>query len=197
MAGSNTSTYDTTGKSLIWNPTPAVREVINDVKVVIIKWKRVKGAARYQVYRRLGDGAWRKLGESVTKLIYKDKTAKSGKTYSYGVQALDKNGKAISGIGVDKTMERLTVPRLAKAIAKNGQVTFTWKKVAGADGYIVYRKEGKGKWKKIASPASGRIIKCVDTTVKKGKTYCYTVQAISDTGSKSKYDTTGKKVTAK
>lgn len=52
----------------------------------------------------------------------------------------------------------------------------SWKKVNGADGYIVYRKVGKGKFKKVKT-VKGDTVKFTNKKLKKKKTYSYKVVA--------------------
>ena len=70
----------------------------------------------------------------------------------------------------------------------------TWKKVTGADAYIVYRKTGSGEWVKLKTIEGGSKVSYTDKTAKKGKTYTYTVAASKYDTYKSSYDKTGLKI---
>ncbi|MCI8299953.1 MAG: hypothetical protein HFI69_06345 [Lachnospiraceae bacterium] len=60
-------------------------------KRVTLKWKKIKGATTYQIYRSTSKkGKYKKIG-STTKLTYTDKKAKGGKTYYYKVRTGKKN----------------------------------------------------------------------------------------------------------
>ena len=69
-------------------------------------------------------------------------------------------------------------------------VRLIWKASKGAAKYRICRKTGNGKWVKLADVTS---LKYVDTTVKKGVKYTYTVRCISANGKKatSGYNTRG------
>ena len=75
----------------------------------------------------------------------------------------------------------LTVKQTA---SKN--VTLSWKKVSGADGYEIYRKTGaNGKYTKIKTITSGSTVKYKTTGLTIGKKYYYKVRAYDKQGSKT------------
>lgn len=55
-------------------------------KVVTLSWKKVSGAASYQVYRKTGSGKY-KLMTTVKSTSWKDKTVKNNKKYTYRIRA--------------------------------------------------------------------------------------------------------------
>lgn len=61
-------------------------------KAVNLKWRKVKGAASYLIYRAEGQtGSYKKIGQVKKKITFKDsKKLKKGKTYSYKVVAVVK-----------------------------------------------------------------------------------------------------------
>ena len=71
----------------------------------------------------------------------------------------------------------LKAPKLSKVTRVDKKVKFTWKKSTGASGYYVYRKTGNGSWKKIKTIKGGSKTSYIDTKVKNGTTYYYTVKA--------------------
>lgn len=109
----------------------------------------------------------------------------AGTDYTVAYKNNTKPGKAtvqISGTGMYKGMVSKTVsiyPAKAsvKSItnAKKG-LTVTWKKVTGADKYILYHKAGSGAYKKYKT-ISGTQTSYVDTSAKNGTTYYYKVCA--------------------
>ena len=74
-----------------------------------------------------------------------------------------------------------TVPAKAVISVKNKKgkkALITWKKVAGASGYIVYRASKKnGTYKAIKTIRSGKTVKYTDSKRKKGSTCYYKVRA--------------------
>ena len=68
-------------------------------------------------------------------------------------------------------------PSMKKAAIVKDGVKVTWKKVSGASGYNIYRKDGKGKWKKIDTVKKGTTLSYTDKKVISGTTYSYSVSA--------------------
>ena len=53
-----------------------------------VKWKKVKSAVTYEVFRKTKGGKYKKIATvKRSKSTYTDKTAKKGKTYYYTVRA--------------------------------------------------------------------------------------------------------------
>lgn len=161
----------------IGTPKATVQNTADGVK---IGWKKVSGAKYYKIYRKKGSGSW-ELIKKTSSLSYTDKKASNGKTYSYTIKASD--DKYLSSYNhTGFTIKRLAEPPIKSVVSSKTGITFKWGKVTGASGYYVYRKEGKGDWKKIATTKTTAYL---DKSAKKGKTYTYTVKAYSGTSSSS------------
>ena len=79
--------------------------------------------------------------------------------------------------GISKTINRLADPTVSSASNITAGVQIKWVKTAGATGYIVYRKTGKGSWSRIATIKSGLTTSYTDKSVKSVTNYSYTVRA--------------------
>ncbi len=82
------------------------------------------------------------------------------------------------------------LPLMLKATAKARTITLTWKRVKGADGYIIYGSRCGQKLKKIKTLNSGAALKFRHKKLKKGKYYKYVAVAYKNTNG-------GKKTIAK
>lgn len=71
---------------------------------------------------------------------------------------------------------------------KGSKAKLTWKKVSGADGYVVYQKVGKGKWQKVKVIKNGKTISYSKAGIKSGKTYKFRVRAYVKNGKKTVYN---------
>ncbi len=183
------TTYNKTGLKITFMSAPKITSVTNAATGVTVKWGKVSGATVYYVYRKT-TGGWTKLG-STKSTSFTDKKAKAGTKYTYTIIAA-KSGAKSSYYG-GKAIVRLTVPKLTKLTATSKKNTLTYGKVTGATSYIIYRKTNNGGWQKIATTKS---TKYVDTKVKKGTYYTYTVKAVNGSYT-SYYNTKGLKVKAK
>ena len=78
---------------------PVIRKAAAGKKKATLTWKKVKGAAGYQVYRSMRkNGKYVCVKKNLKAAKYTDKKLKKGKTYYYKVRAYKKvNGKTITG----------------------------------------------------------------------------------------------------
>ncbi len=182
--------YNTSGIKTYFLLTPTV-SATNANAGVTVKWSKITGATGYIVYRKTGNGNWQKIAtvKGAGTVSYTDKKASAGVTYRYTVKAY--YGSYTSSFVTNGfAVRRLTTPKLAKVVSAKNGITFTWGKVSGAIGYIVYRKTGSGGWQKIATLKGASTVKYLDKSAKKGVTYKYTVRAYYGT-STSYYNTKG------
>ena len=77
-----------------------------------------------------------------------------------------------------------TLYKLTKTSADYAKMT--WMKVAGGNGYLIYRKTGNGSYKKIKSITKASTTSFTDKSVKDGVTYAYKIRAYKN-GSSTKY----------
>ncbi len=71
----------------------------------------------------------------------------------------------------------LKAPKLSKISAKKTKVTLSWKKVEGAESYVIYRSTKKKKGYAVVGYAENGKTSFKDTNVEKGVTYYYKVKA--------------------
>ncbi len=181
----STSHFNDICKTVNYLAAPVVK-VENTTSAISVTWGKISGAQKYEVYRKAGSAKkWTKV-KTTTSRSYTDKSVKNGTTYKYMVKAID--GKIVSGYDTDGvSLKRLSAPKLSSVSSSKTGITFKWKKVSGASGYIVYRKEGSGSYKELAKVKGSTKVSYVDKKAKKGKTYTYTVKAYSGS-SKSAYN---------
>ena len=191
LSGIEKSKYHATGKAVTYYPAPKVSSAVSDLTGVTIKWAKTTGAGKYRVFRSTDNATWTKLGDT-TAVTFTDKKAVSGNKYYYCVQALSSKGAVLSGYGTSRAINYVGTPKVpALSLAANG-ITVKWSAVNGATKYNVYRKVGTAKsWTKYKTITDATSF--VDTSVKTGTKYAYTIQAIG--GTTSKYNTTGKTIT--
>ncbi len=155
-----------------------------------ISWDSVTGADEYFVYRKSGNGKWTKIGSSKnTTPYFNDKNVKNNTVYSYAVVTHDGNGlSTMDEKGFNAEYMAAPTGFTLKNVSNN--IRFTWKKVSGAERYIVYRKDTVNKkWVRLATTKSTSY---TDSTVKNGSQYYYTVRADGDDGGLSTYITSKK-----
>lgn len=165
--GKKTS-YTVTVKELS-SPQATVSNVSKGVKV---SWKKVTGADKYIVYRRIGTGSYKKI-KTTSSLSFTDTGVKAGQNCNYRVCAV--NGSYTGKYKTTATLRRLTAPSSLKLTKATKGFKVTWSKVTGAKKYEVYRRTGSGSWKKVKTTSSRSF---TDKSAAKGKYYTYRVRAV-------------------
>lgn len=170
---------DYTGKQVTYLATPALSTLANAANGVSLKWNSISGAQKYYIYRKEGNGGYKKIAEVKDAVSYTDKSVTSGKKYTYAVRAL--KGSSMS-VYTGKSINYLAQANVSALNNKDNGIEVKWSKVSGAKGYYVYRKEGKNSYRKIATITNANTTSYTDTSVKNnnGKAYTYTVRAYAN-----------------
>ena len=149
-----------------------------------LKWDKVAGAAKYEVYRaRSKDGDYIKYSTQTSTGYTNSAYLTSGSMYYYKVRALDANGTAGPWSDVVAVTCRLglTAPSVTGGNDSQGRPTLKWNAVTGAAKYEVYRARSR----------SGDYIKYSTVTgtsytntsyIENGTTYYYKVRALDANG---------------
>ena len=158
---------------------------------VVLKWKPVEGAAKYEVYRSGTKNGTYKLYCTLTGTTYTNSTANAGYTYYYKVKAISKvlpEGNSAFSTVVSRTCDCAKpslelagyedgVPLYKFKYTSNGNLIFQWGKVSGAASYKVYRSGYQnGTYKLIGETKSTTF---TDKTATPGYYYYYKIVAIS------------------
>ena len=149
-----------------------------------LKWDKVAGAAKYEVYRaRSMNGDYIKYSTQTSTGYTNSAYLTSGSTYYYKVRALDANGTAGPWSDVVAVTCRLglTAPTVTGGNDAQGRPTLTWKAVTGAAKYEVYRARSKdGDYIKYSTQTSTGYTNSAYLT--SGSTYYYKVRALDANG---------------
>ena len=149
-----------------------------------LKWDKVAGAAKYEVYRSYSqNGNYSKYSTQTSTGYTNSSYLTSGSTYYYKVRALDANGTAGPWSDVVAVTCRLglTAPTVTGGNDAQGRPTLKWNAVSGAAKYEVYRARSR----------SGEYIKYSTVTgtsytntsyIEDGNTYYYKVRALKSDG---------------
>lgn len=161
-----------------------------------LNWSKVKGADGYRVFIKV-NGQWKALG-NVKGTSYVHKNLETGKSYTFTVRAYKntKSGTVLSSYDTKGITGKavLSTPSLRKAKRTSAKkATLSWKKVDGANGYVVYRKTNNGRWQIVKKITKGNITSFTDKKLSKGKKYTYTVRAYRTVGKKNIYSGYNKK----
>lgn len=144
----------------------------------IIRWKKVINASGYKVYRAKKKKGKYELLNTTEALSYSDSSIIGGRNYYYKVAAYYKNeSTTINGEASDVVLQVGTLKKVSLRVKnkKKSTASLSWKKVAGAKKYQIYRAtRKKGKYSKIATTKK---LTYKNTSLSKKKTYYYKVRA--------------------
>lgn len=154
-----------------------------------IQWDKSRLASGYAIYRKTGNQSYKRIktvGNTVSS--YVDKDVNSATQYQYAVRGFRKEGggkdvlsKYKAGSGVTRPA-RMKTGNIKAKVNTSTQVTVSWKKIPGADGYKVYRKASLQKWKLLADVSSGTL-SYVDKKASPDTKYVYTIRPYKKWGS--------------
>ena len=137
-----------------------------------ISWSKVNGAKKYRIFY-YGSRGWTRMVDTAD-TSYIDKDVRSNHNYTYTVRCITEDGSAYtSDFRPGKSVKYVEAPKLTLSSTSKG-VSIKWNAVAGASKYRVYYKGSNG-WTKLTDSAGTSY---VDTDVRDGKPYTYTIRAM-------------------
>ena len=153
---------------------------------IVLNWKPVAGAARYELWTWWADDpGWQRVDSGLTGTSYTHSGLVAGRTYYYGLRAVDANGATSpwSDYPGETVSAHLTAPSLTLA-AGSGQIKLTWQKVAGAAKYELWTwwADDPG-WQMLDSSLTGTSY--THTGLAAGRTYYYSIRAVNADGDAS------------
>lgn len=165
---------------------PVLKKVKSVSKGIRVVWKKVKNADQYVIYRKKGNGSFKKVKTiSGKKKSWTDKNVVQGKKYTYAVKAV-KNKKSSSKSN-GKTTVWLKKPQKVKLKnKKHGKMVVTWAKLARVSGYQIRYATTKKMKNATTVTVSKKNVRKVVNKLKKGVYYCK-VRAFKTTGGAQYY----------
>ena len=142
-----------------------------------LTWNKVEGAKNYQIYRASAkNGTFKKI-KTTTAANFTNTAADPGDTYWYYVKAVAANGTASKNSNKVSATCKLARPQVTLSnVEGSGKIQVSWKAVAGAQHYKVYRADSKnGQYTMVRKETTTSF---VNTSTEAGKTYFYKVMAV-------------------
>lgn len=159
---------------------------------VTLTWEAVPGASAYQVYRSVSKGGgFKKVAtlKSIKETKWTDEKLITGKKYYYKIKAQVLAGKK-STSGFSNTVFAKPLPAAAGLVTfvSEKKITLRWSRVAGADGYEIFRStKADGTYKMIKNVKKGKTTSYTDKKKKSGTTYYYKMRAYRNVKGKKLY----------
>lgn len=176
------------GKTMLQAPTQkAASASYSSVKLT---WSKVAGAQGYKVYRYSSKTKKYELVKTITRgdtVTYTNSGLATGTKYSYRMTSVRGKSESSQSKTVSAT-PTLSTPTSFKVKAGKKSAAVSWKKVSGANGYVVYRStKSKSGFKAVKTITKGSTVKYTNKSLKKGKTYYYKVRAYRTVNKKKVY----------
>ncbi len=161
---------------------PKITKIKNISSGIRIRWSDVEGAEGYEIYK-LDHEQWAKIADVDAKNTceYVDQMVLSGRSYHYSVRAWNREGESAYIDNQKKICYLAPVTTLAAA-ARAGYIELKWKGISGAQRYLLYRKEPKKMWEKLAVLDAAKENLYRDEHVVNGMQYEYLVIAYNQYG---------------
>ncbi len=182
------SSYNSAGTAIktkcVVTPDAPTAEVYNR-KYIKISWSKAPGATKYVLYRAsTADGKYAKIYTGTSR-SYSDKNTNPGATYYYKLKVYS-GSKASNASTFSECIFYVGVPIISKITTTESSIRLQWKKIEGADGYVIYRKvKSTDSWKRIKTIKSGGTTSYTNTGLK-GK-YMYALKAYHTENGKNHY----------
>ncbi len=171
--------------------------------VAKITWSKVAGAYGYELHRKApGEDSYSKIATVVGagSTTFTDKSLSTGGEYSYRVRAYydlasgDKYGSYSTAASVELSSNDTVVepPSQVKGLTVGestaNSLSFTWEKVSGANGYVVYSYDlSKEGYTKIATINNPDTLTYTHKELPSGTAYKYKIKAYKTVGGKNYY----------
>ena len=140
---------------------------------VVIKWNKVSGAELYSIYKRKANDIPVKIATQKD-VEYTDTDVTNNTDYTYQVKATDNSlfGKTSSA----QDIRFVSAPKIKSLKNNKDSISFSWKKVSGAQSYYVFKRKDGTSWSQIKTVSASEKLTCTDKRVVGGTTYYYTVR---------------------
>lgn len=177
-------------------PTATVISSVTNTETGIrLKWKKTTGAEKYIIYRKAGNGSWKKYKsvKAANGCSFTDTKVTNGSKYAYKIRAYaDGVYGAYSSI---HTIYRVKQPALKVKKTGKGRLKCSWKKNTKANSYqIMYgTKASMQGAKTIAIKKAGTVKKTI-AGLKAGKKYYVRIRSCKTVNKKKYYSSWSKTV---
>lgn len=148
-----------------------------------IKWSKTNGANEYVLYRSTSkDSGFHKIFQTKNTYSYMDEQRIAGQIYYYRLSAYTagRTKRADSKITKGRSLDKVTLNEISN-LSGSRKLTLQWKRVKGATGYQIQRKNKTGAYQTIAT-VNGAKTSFTDKKLTGGKIYTYKVRAVDANG---------------
>ena len=158
--GNTVSGFNSKGWSKKYTPVaPTISKLENTSGGIKLSWNKVTGAYGYRLYRKTSSG-WKRIKDT-TATIYTDSAVKSGRTETYTIRCIDRNGKTVSGYNskgwskkyVYNPPKSIKLNKTSAYIGKKESVTLKYTLSAGSTSTVTWSSSNKN----VATVSGGKV----------------------------------------
>lgn len=174
---------------------PVISSVKNVENGIRINWKKTAGAEKYVIYRKTGNGAWKKYKtiKATEARSYINTKNTNGSRYQYKIRVC---ADGIYGAySTAYTIYRVKQPTVKVKKIRKGKLQCSWKKNAKATGYqIMYGTKASMQGAKTITVKRAATVKKYITGLKTGKKYYVRMRTYKTVNKKKYYSSWSKTV---
>ena len=159
--GNTISGFNSNGWSIKYVPVaPTISKLENTSGGIKLTWNKIAGVYGYRLYYRPASGGWKRFKDT-TATTYTDAAVKSGRTETYTIRCIDKNGNTVSGYNskgwskkyVYNPPKSIKLNKTSAYIGKKESVTLKYTLSAGSTSTVTWSSSNKN----VATVSGGKV----------------------------------------
>ena len=159
--GNTISGFNSNGWSIKYVPVaPTISKLENTSGGIKLSWNKIAGVYGYRLYYRPASGGWKRFKDT-TATTYTDAAVKSGRTETYTIRCIDKNGNTVSGYNskgwskkyVYNPPKSIKLNKTSAYIGKKESVTLKYTLSAGSTSTVTWSSSNKN----VATVSGGKV----------------------------------------
>ena len=159
--GNTISGFNSNGWSIKYTPVaPTISKLENTSGGIKLTWNKIAGVYGYRLYYRPASGGWKRFKDT-TATTYTDAAVKSGRTETYTIRCIDKNGNTVSGYNskgwskkyVYNPPKSIKLNKTSAYIGKKESVTLKYTLSAGSTSTVTWSSSNKN----VATVSGGKV----------------------------------------
>ena len=159
--GNTISGFNSNGWSIKYAPVaPTISKLENTSGGIKLTWNKIAGVYGYRLYYRPASGGWKRFKDT-TATTYTDAAVISGRTETYTIRCIDKNGNTVSGYNskgwskkyVYNPPKSIKLNKTSAYIGKKESVTLKYTLSAGSTSTVTWSSSNKN----VATVSGGKV----------------------------------------
>jgi hypothetical protein len=158
--GNTISGFNSNGWSIKYVPVaPTISKLENTSGGIKLTWNKIAGVYGYRLYHKTSSG-WKRFKDT-TATTYTDTAVKSGRTETYTIRCIDKNGNTVSGYNskgwskkyVSNGPTSIKLNKTSAYLGKKESVTLKYTLSAGSSSTVTWSSSNKN----VATVSGGKV----------------------------------------